>query len=201
MKNELYQQIIDVATEMFLTYRYSKVSMDELAEKIGISKKTLYNVFENKEKILEASVENFIEKIQKEDNEILLNSQISFPNKVKQYLTLIGTKLSAVSPYFIADIIHSAPRIWLRVQEYKSEAIFIRFKTLLDDGEKNGFIKKNINKSLAILLYASAIESVLNPQFNRYIPDEMRRDLPYSAAGIFEGILKIIFEGIFVSNL
>ena len=40
---------------MFLTYGFKSVTMDDLANKIGISKKTIYQHFENKTKLVEAT--------------------------------------------------------------------------------------------------------------------------------------------------
>ena len=38
------------ASNMFLIYGFKSVTMDDLANKIGISKKTIYQHFENKTK-------------------------------------------------------------------------------------------------------------------------------------------------------
>jgi AcrR family transcriptional regulator len=41
-------KIIQTATEMFLSYGFKSVTMDEIASKLGISKKTIYTHFPNK---------------------------------------------------------------------------------------------------------------------------------------------------------
>ncbi|MBJ6366713.1 TetR/AcrR family transcriptional regulator [Snuella sedimenti] len=48
-------KILTNATELFLNYGFKSVTMDDLANKIGISKKTIYQHFDNKTKLVEAT--------------------------------------------------------------------------------------------------------------------------------------------------
>ena len=50
------EKILKTATEMFLTYGFKSVTMDDIAEKISISKKTIYTHFNNKTKLVEETV-------------------------------------------------------------------------------------------------------------------------------------------------
>lgn len=47
------EKIIHKATELFLTLGFKSVTMDDLAQEMGISKKTIYSHFENKTKLVE----------------------------------------------------------------------------------------------------------------------------------------------------
>lgn len=49
------QKIIDKATELFLNLGVKSVTMDDIANQLGISKKTIYVHFENKTKLVETS--------------------------------------------------------------------------------------------------------------------------------------------------
>ena len=55
-ESTLRQRIIDQARVLFHEHGYSKVSASEIAQALGISKKTLYKEFETKEDILKAVV-------------------------------------------------------------------------------------------------------------------------------------------------
>ncbi|WP_053970524.1 TetR/AcrR family transcriptional regulator [Mangrovimonas sp. ST2L15] len=52
MKNE----ILKTAADMFLNYGFKSVTMDEIANALGMSKKTLYQNYSNKETLVEAVV-------------------------------------------------------------------------------------------------------------------------------------------------
>ncbi|MGC1516568.1 MAG: TetR/AcrR family transcriptional regulator [Maribacter sp.] len=49
------EKILEKATDMFLTLGFKSVTMDDLANEIGISKKTIYAHYENKTKLVEES--------------------------------------------------------------------------------------------------------------------------------------------------
>ena len=46
-------EILDKATELFLDLGFKSVTMDDLAQEMGISKKTIYSHFKNKTKLVE----------------------------------------------------------------------------------------------------------------------------------------------------
>ena len=46
------EQIINVARELFSTYGYKRVSMDEIAKSANVTKKTVYSYFKSKEELL-----------------------------------------------------------------------------------------------------------------------------------------------------
>lgn len=57
------EQIQNKATELFLQQGFKSVTMDDIAEEIGISKKTIYAHYSTKSKLIEASVSKLIEEI------------------------------------------------------------------------------------------------------------------------------------------
>lgn len=56
-------KIIDKATEMYLTLGFKSVTMDDIASTMGISKKTIYQHFENKNDLVEAVTMSLFETI------------------------------------------------------------------------------------------------------------------------------------------
>jgi len=51
-------KILEKATDMFLNYGFKSVTMDDIANKMGISKKTIYTHYANKTKLVEESTMN-----------------------------------------------------------------------------------------------------------------------------------------------
>jgi predicted DNA-binding protein YlxM (UPF0122 family) len=54
-------KIISNASELFITYGFKSVTMDDIANKQGISKKTIYQHFDNKTKLVEATTMHMFE--------------------------------------------------------------------------------------------------------------------------------------------
>ncbi|OYU83092.1 MAG: TetR family transcriptional regulator [Flavobacterium sp. BFFFF2] len=53
----MQDKIVEKATELFLKHGFKSITMDDIAEHMGISKKTIYKYFSNKEVLIEASVD------------------------------------------------------------------------------------------------------------------------------------------------
>lgn len=51
------EKIIEIASDLFLTLGFKSVTMDDIANEMGMSKKTIYQHFENKRKLVEATTE------------------------------------------------------------------------------------------------------------------------------------------------
>lgn len=193
--NEIKRRVTDTARELFSAYGYSKVSMDDLAAKLGMSKKTFYNHFSSKEDLLLNVVIQFEKEVETELQNIL-KEHLIFEEKAHKILSYAGTKVSSINPYFLEDIRRNAPEVWSQIQQIKTNTIFELGSELLKEGIKKGFIKKDINKTLTIMLYASAIETILTPDFTKQIPGSLMKDMPYSPKAVFEGLVDIIFKGI-----
>lgn len=54
-------KIIYNASELFITYGFKSVTMDDIANHLGISKKTIYQHFDNKTKLVEATTMHMFE--------------------------------------------------------------------------------------------------------------------------------------------
>lgn len=52
------EKIIETANDMFLNLGFKSVTMDDLASEMGISKKTIYTHFKNKNKLVEATTDH-----------------------------------------------------------------------------------------------------------------------------------------------
>ena len=50
------QEIINKAAELYLKYGIKSITVDDLANELGISKKTIYQHISNKEELLEAVI-------------------------------------------------------------------------------------------------------------------------------------------------
>ena len=55
------ETLIRSARELFLKYGIKSVSMDDIARLLGISKKTIYNIVDNKSELVEEVIKDFIQ--------------------------------------------------------------------------------------------------------------------------------------------
>jgi AcrR family transcriptional regulator len=188
--------ILQEAQQQFFTHGYSKVLMADLARQLGMSKKTLYQYFRGKEELLHAVIKNYLEKLQQEVERLLQQEEADFVRKAEQVFYTVGQRFAPINGQLLADIRKHAPSSWQLLQTYRSEAAFKRFRTLLEEGKRKGYIRQGANISLAVLLYASALEKILDPEFIRQVPPELMQDLTYTPSAVYEGLANLIFHGL-----
>lgn len=61
LRSIMREKILTNAAELFLTFGFKSITMDDIANKIGVSKKTIYQHFDNKTKLVEATTLHMFE--------------------------------------------------------------------------------------------------------------------------------------------
>ncbi|MFI5264856.1 MAG: TetR/AcrR family transcriptional regulator, partial [Candidatus Kapaibacterium sp.] len=112
-------RILAAAEEQFRTQGYSQTTMDELAESLGMSKKTLYEHFRSKEQLAEAMLKDISDSIGK-IHETVMGSDANTVEK----LHLLGQEmqkclLTVASVKLLTDLRRNAPHLWLKIKEVK----------------------------------------------------------------------------------
>ncbi len=191
-EKEIKQRIALKADEMFRQYGYSKVTMEEIASGLGISKKTLYKHFSNKEHILKeivhtnkCEVDNFIENL-------MAQKTMPFIEKLKNFMNFIAKQSAKLEGPMIHDLMKCCPEVWKDIEEFRSKKAYKHLSALIEEGVEDGIFRKDVNTSVIVVGYVASIHSLINP--------EVLAKLPISADQAFRDILKILFEGIFTTE-
>lgn len=193
---KIRETILERSQKLFFKKGYRKVTVDEIATSLSMSKKTIYKYFESKREILEMTFEYYRENITRDINHILDKADLSFPEKLKKVLSSIGVHIGGMNSLLFKDIQEYVPDLWEKINRYKHEAAYLRFNKLIEEGKKKGHIKNEVNRAVVVALYASAIENLLDPAFIEELPPELKREIPQLPVEVFDNAIKIIYEGI-----
>lgn len=91
--DEKKQQILDVASKLFLKHGFDAVSMSQIAGEVGGSKSTLYSYFENKDELFLAVVLGGIDQMVEQSSASILAPNLPFFEKLRilgvEYLSFI----------------------------------------------------------------------------------------------------------------
>ena len=187
-ETEIKRRISEKARDRFYQYGFSKVTMDELAAELGMSKKTLYKYFPTKEALLWDIYRATTKDFKKSAEELYGNPSLDFVDKLVIVLRKNSETTSQWSSVFLADIQKHARDIWEEVEKFRQESIMQRFSKFFDEGVAEGFFRKDIDQKLTLTIYTKMIHGLLNP--------DTLSTLPYSAGEVFETIVKILYEGV-----
>lgn len=153
------QKILEKAGEMFLNLGYKSVTMNDIAQAMAISKKTLYKYFDAKEDLVDKSTVyihqsclNAIDEITKEDyNPIKENLEIK--NMFRDMFNNIDS-----SPLF--QLKKYYPKVYSKVMETEVIAFSECIKNNIKKGVNNGFYRKDLNVEVCVDFYLSLVFSV-----------------------------------------
>lgn len=188
-------KIVQAAAQQFYANGYSAITMDTIADSLGMSKKTLYTVFSGKYDLLVHVIEFFKKDLSGSVDAVLAEDQ-PFTEKFRNMLLTIGNKLSEISQEFVADLQDNLPEVWESLKHYKMEAAYLRFNKLVQQGVREGYLSKEINTDVVVAMYAACIQQLMDERFLVQLPDSIRKGLPKHPAPIFDSIIQILFNGI-----
>jgi AcrR family transcriptional regulator len=195
-KPAIERSILESAYSLFLEKGYRHTTMDDIANSLSMSKKTLYKYYPGKLELLSASFEILKTKLTAKVEAILENKYISFPLKLKSTLTVIATHLAPINPELFEDLREYAPEIWEELRIYVNESAYIRFQKLINQGVDQGLVNPQINVSLIVMLYAAAVQSLLDPIFISQFPEDITKQMKLSPSQIYDQAITIIYNGI-----
>ncbi|MBF6627011.1 MAG: TetR/AcrR family transcriptional regulator [Proteiniphilum sp.] len=146
---EVKERIIEKAGDLFYQYGIKNTSMDELASSLGISKRTIYENFRDKEGILLSLLIKLREERDKHFSVFLSEKY----NVVEIFIKIIEIQ-QATPPgnvKFFKDIHKYYPRAARLMQEdINKNNAFLR--SFLRNGIEQGFIRKDLNVDVAAFL-------------------------------------------------
>ncbi len=180
--------IIRESRELFFSQGFSGVTMDEVAGKIGISKKTLYEMFPGKEGLLEEVLALQFSELSGGLNTILAEEK-DYRRKLEKVLTLIMELTRKVRPAFAIDLKKNAPHLFAKLMEWREEKLRKVFGGLLEEGMRTGKIRSDLRPELLQLFFQNAVQGLMIPDVLESLPHLTLND-------IFETVMKVIFEGI-----
>ncbi len=195
-KSDIEAKILDTAYKLFLDQGYKNTTMDDIAQSLSMSKKTLYKYFPGKMELLAESFEILKNRLSMKVQTLVENRYISYTAKLRSMLTVVAEDLAHINSKLLDDLREHAPVIWKELQEYIRESAYLRFQRLIQEGVDKGFVSAKINVSLAVLMYASAIQNLIDYRFLSQFPAEMKNKLELSTAEIYDQVVQIIYHGI-----
>src|SRR6516162_3663968 len=95
------QRIVDAARAHFFSHGFRSVTMDDLAEELGISKKTLYTYFPGKFDLLEAVLAYKLTSVEATLKEVTRAHPDDFPATLRELLAGTQRELDEIKPPFV----------------------------------------------------------------------------------------------------
>ena len=191
LRNPVRQRILAFATEKFLREGFTKVTIEEIASELAISKKTFYKFFSDKDDLLDHVMEGVLARVRTKFARIL-GSETNFIEKLSATMLFLAQEVSRFGRPMQVDLQRHAPEIWRRMETFRRQRITHHLSRLLDQGMKEGLVRSEINQRLFLLSYLGAVERIVQPS--------VLIEESFSAREALQGIMRVFFHGILTSE-
>ena len=173
---------------LFSQSGFARVSVEEITSALGMSKKTFYKYFESKEDLVHQIVLRITGEIGLQIESIVTTDN-PFVLKLNGLISVLHTQFSKFSTPMLRDVQIHAPATWAYIQEFRRTRIIAVWGRLIEQGQREGFIRPTIDPRLLLLSIIGVVESVVNPQT---LANES-----FSTEQAMKGIIDMLFRGIF----
>ncbi len=181
------QRIVTAARAQFFAHGFHMVTMDDLAEGLGMSKKTIYAHFPSKTVLLEAVMLDKFRSVEVDLETITSECAGDFPTCLHRLLACVQEHTAEIQPSFVRDVQREAPELFRTIQARRGELIQRHFGKLLGEGRREGLIRKDIPVHLLIEILLAAVDAIINPP--------RLTELGLTPKSGFTAIISLVLEG------
>lgn len=175
-RQQLRKRILDVAAQEFRTKGIKSVKMDDIANLLSISKRTLYEIYDNKEQLLMESVREEFQDFDRSMQEVCDNPDLNVIDVVIEFYKLKIRRMSMVVPTYYYDL-QKYPDIldWLNSQRSQRQSESTKF---YEQGISEGLFRSDVNYDLISDVSNGVMDYVMEQQlYTRYPLTEIFRNV------------------------
>jgi AcrR family transcriptional regulator len=143
----MQDRILNKARELMFQTGVKHVTMDDLATQLGISKKTIYQYFKDKDALVSSVVENDLAK-----HALICNQSMQIADNAVHEIFLLMTVLqelfSSMNPLTLFEIEKYYPLAFDKIKKHKDDFIFSMISTNLEKGIAEGLYRKDVDVTI-----------------------------------------------------
>lgn len=176
---EIKERIKQQAHDLIMQYGIRSVSMDDIANSLGMSKKTIYQYFADKDELIEGVVDDVI----KRNEKLCLNDCMNAENAVHEIMLakeFTTEMLKAMNPSVMFDMQKYHPGAFIKFQRHRTEFLFNIIRANILRGINEDFYRNDLRTELVARLRVESLLIPFSPEFQagiKYTLAEVQEEL------------------------
>lgn len=163
---DIRQNIISTAEDLFVRYGFKRVTMDDIAREMTMSKKTIYQFFKDKNEIVCAATEEHLRKEEEHMQQLEQESENVIEFLVKM-TKMLRQHVATVNPGAIMELQKYFPEGWVIFLNYKKKVFIHSLVRTLTRGQQEGYFRQDFNPDILALLRMEEVQICFD---NRIFP-------------------------------
>jgi AcrR family transcriptional regulator len=159
MKERIQQK----ARELFMRYGFRSVTMDEIAGQTGVSKKTLYQFFEDKDALVEAVMHAELEYMQTQCTKQVKEAKDAI-EEIFLDMDSMEDVMDAMNPQIIFDLEKFYPRTFEKFKKHKNNFLLDVIKKNLERGIEEEVYRDDFDIDIIARFRLESAFVIFNPE-------------------------------------
>ena len=179
MESEL-SELIQKISAIYFRYGIKSITMDDLARELGMSKKTLYQYFSDKEDVVSHVIQHHIKSQECGIREMLSDSNLNAIDRLLHMSKYISEHLKHMNPSVAYDLQKYYPTAWNNLISFKREHVYEKIMENIQTGVSEGLYLEDLNYEIIANLYVDMMEMLSSgnyPEMEKFSHEELFRTL------------------------
>lgn len=159
---ETREQILAIGRELLIEDGLRAITTNAIAQRARVSKKTLYQHFPSKDELLEEILVSFMEENLSRWDKILERDELAI-DRILASMKFVIEFLTQIQSRLINQVESVAPQLWEKIDAIRMRRVQ-KLKGLMQDAQREGFLRADVNPDHWILLLTGTIRSVVTPK-------------------------------------
>lgn len=157
---EPQEKILKTSLELFFKYGIKRVTMDDIAKELGMSKKTIYQFYKEKDDLVNQLCE--IEMLKQEKIFEEVTSQSMDPiHEIILISNNMREMMQNINPIFFMDLQKFHPNAFKQIQKFKENCAYKDIIRNIRKGKEEGYYQSNIDEEFVAKYRMSQIDMLM----------------------------------------
>ncbi len=160
---DVKENIIHQSLILFLKKGVKQVNMDEVASNLGISKKTLYIHFDNKQDLIHHCFQRHNQMFE----EMINNSFLQSHNAIDELFAIdesVSLMMKKTNPYLLGELKRYYPNTWNLLEELKQKVLFNIMKSNITNGIQQELYRSELDVDIITKFVISRTDALVNDE-------------------------------------
>jgi TetR/AcrR family transcriptional regulator, cholesterol catabolism regulator len=157
--NEELKNILQKVRELYMKYGIKSITMDDVANELGISKKTLYQYVTDKDDLVGKFIDNEIS-IRQDEICKCFKSGYNAIEELFEISIFMNKLMKNQNPATDHDLKKYYPHHYQKTVKIRREGIYSYVLLNLKKGKKEGLYREELNEEIIAKLYLSRLENI-----------------------------------------
>jgi AcrR family transcriptional regulator len=141
---EMQERILDTSFGLFRQYGTRSITMDDIAQKMGASKKTLYAHFADKDELVMHAIARYLTQMDAQSNENQQQAGDAI-DEMFRVMQMLDECFRCMNPIVLFDLQRFHPRAFQVFQDYKNGPLQLTIRQNLERGISEGLYRAELD--------------------------------------------------------